>query len=448
MFRKLVSNLPFNPSLIGELSFYAQRVKRESSVRGAGLIVISLAIALQTFAVISPPEPSLARSESDMIVGGFSSRDDAKRNCTSNTRDYQTILSYYGIACSDIDQMSTVYIKSTDENKRLYTMGHLAYGKPGETPVHVPDAGTLYLRPLWSWDTNGPITFKALKGVSKTTGETFYLLFGCGNVTFIGIPEPYKEEPVDACPAISGIQQRNDECDLCPNMVGIQTTAQCDVCPELPGEQSDVSQCKPCAQSQTRDDLTACIEYAKTVSNDTQGITDANGTTAKAGDILTYTLTTSNKGKIDITDYTVNENVSDVLDYASIVDLHGGERNEDSIVSWPTQTIKAGESIVSTFTVRVKDPIPDTPVSSSDPGHFDLTMTNVYGNAVSVKLPPSVVKITEVVTTTQLPKTGPGTSLAVSFMATTVVAYLLARSRLTSRELHIIKQDFARTGGT
>lgn len=489
MFKKLLSNLPFNPSLIGELSFYAHRVKKEAIVRQAGLIVLCIAIALQSLAIISPPQSSLARSNSDMIVGGFSSQTDALRNCTDNVRDYKTILGYYGIDCSDISRTSTVYIKSTDENKRLYTMGHIAYGKPGETPVEIPDAGTLYLRPLWSWDTNGPITFKALKGTTKD-GTTFYLLYGCGNVTFIGIPKPAKVDvcpsipgiqtsssECDVCPTTPGVQSNANQCDLCPNLPGIQTTAQCDVCPNvsgiqsnvsqcdvcprvdgiqtdkaacdicpnIPGEQSNENECKPCSSSQSKDDLRACLEYHKTVKNDTQGIADANNTTAAAGDTLTYTLTTTNRGKIDIKKYSVNENITDVLDYADIVDLHGGTKNDDNIVTWPQADIKADKSITVSFTVRVKNPIPSTPVSSSDPGHFDLTMTNVYGNTVSVKLPPPTIKVAEVVATT-LPSTGPGTSMVILASIVVFAGYLFARSKLVAKELDIIRTDFVSTG--
>lgn len=409
-------------------------------------MIMSLAVVLQTFAVISPPQPSLARSESDMLVGGFSSKNEAKSHCVNNTREYKTILEYHGFGCSDIDTMTTVTIKSTDENKRLYTVGHLAYGKPGETPIQVPDAGTVYARPLWSWDTNGPLTFQALRGVSQKTGETFYLLYGCGNLTTVGVPDPY-EEPLDVCPTIPGFQTAGTICDICPDTPGTQTTAQCDVCPNLPGVQTSTADCKPCAESQTNDDLTACLEYKKTVENNTQGIRDANGTTARAGDNLTYTLTTTNRGKIDIPDYSVNENISDVLDYATVSSLHGGVINEENIVSWPSTKISAGESITSIFEVRIKDPIPNTPVSASDPGHFDLTMTNVYGNATSVKLPPSIIKTTEIFTTTELPQTGPGASLISTFLLIALMSYFYLRSRLMSRELDIVRHDFTSTGG-
>ena len=67
MFKKLLSNLPFNPSLIGQVSFYAKRMHQETAIRRVGLIFVLLAFFVQFFAVISPPEPSLAASGNDII---------------------------------------------------------------------------------------------------------------------------------------------------------------------------------------------------------------------------------------------------------------------------------------------------------------------------------------------------------------------------------------------
>lgn len=445
MFKKLVSNLPFNPSLIGQVSFYGKRLKAESAFRRSGLIVLSLAVALQVFAVMSPPQPTLARSNNDMVTGGITSKDEGVSYCRNNTRNYKTILAYYGISCDDVAKASTTTIKSTDYNKRLYSMGHLAYGKAGETPVSIPGAGTVYLRYLWSWDTHGASSYKALKGTTST-GQTFFILYDCGNLTFIGLPTPPKR-----CEWNPNLPANDSKCvEPCPVTSKSKlpkTSSSCFVPCKYDSTISETNPaCKPCENSQTRDDLSACLQYSKTAANITQAITDANGTTAKPGDVIEYKLTTSNKGKITIKNYSVNENISDILDYADVVNLNGGTKNEDHIVTWPAKDIGAGESLTRTFTVRIKNPLPHTPVSSSDPGHYDNTMTNVYGNTVTIKLPPSVVKSTEVVAST-LPNTGPGASVIIAFGITTIAAYLFARSRLMAKELDIIRTDFASTGG-
>lgn len=444
MFKKLISNLPFNPSLIGQVSFYAKRLRKESTMRRTGLILLSLALAVQVFAVTSPPQPTLARSNNDLIVGGFTTKDEGVGYCKQNTRNYKTILAYYGISCEDMAKASTTTIKSTDHNKRLYSMGHIAYGKAGETPVNIPGAGTLYLRYLWSWDSHGASSYKALKGTTAS-GQAFYILYDCGNLTFIGLPTPPKrcawnaELPADDVKCI-------EPCPVLSKTSLPKNSAKCFVpCKYDSSISESSSACKPCEESQTKTDLTACLEFSKSASNVTQKITSANGTTAKPGDTIQYTLRTHNKGKTTIKQYSVNENISDILDYADIVSLNGGTKNDDHIVTWPAKDIGAGESLIQTFTVRIKNPLPNTPVSSSDPGHYDNTMTNVYGNTITIKLPPSVIKTTEVVTTT-LPNTGPGASLAIAFSITALAAYLFARTRLMTKELDIVRSDFASTG--
>jgi hypothetical protein len=60
MFRKIVSNLPFSPALVGQLSFYAKRLRKEETTRRMGLIFTALALVVQSLAVFSPPEAANA----------------------------------------------------------------------------------------------------------------------------------------------------------------------------------------------------------------------------------------------------------------------------------------------------------------------------------------------------------------------------------------------------
>lgn len=54
MFKKIVSNLPFSPSLVGELSSYAKRLKKEEISRRLGLVFISFTIIIQSLMYIQP----------------------------------------------------------------------------------------------------------------------------------------------------------------------------------------------------------------------------------------------------------------------------------------------------------------------------------------------------------------------------------------------------------
>ena len=70
MFRKLVSNLAFSPALVGQLGFYAKRLRKEESVRRLGLIFTAFALVVQFFAVFQALEPATAADATDMVYGG------------------------------------------------------------------------------------------------------------------------------------------------------------------------------------------------------------------------------------------------------------------------------------------------------------------------------------------------------------------------------------------
>ena len=198
MFEKLLAVLPYNPSIVQQLSFYGKRVKRESVVRRAGLVFLLLAFFVQFFAFVSPPQPTVADSTNDLINGGITSVADATAKCLADTQDYRKILNNYAISCTELSHASTVSLSSISSNKQLYSMGRLSYGQKnpstgkvtGETPVTIPGiAKPLYFRYLWSFDSGPSSTYKALQGTSKT-GRTFYVLFNCANLVFIGLPQP------------------------------------------------------------------------------------------------------------------------------------------------------------------------------------------------------------------------------------------------------------------
>ncbi len=385
MFNKLVSNLPFNPSLIDQVSFYGTRLKRDAYVRRVGLIMLSLTIALQLFAVFSPARPTLAHSANDLLEGGVNSADEAATKCRKNEQGYGDVLAAFAITCDNVATAKKTKLGSKDYNDQLYSVGRLTYGKSDEKTVQVK--GSSYcMRHLSSWDTSSATTHDAVSGTGKD-GQKFFLTLSNGNVGFVGTP---KVVSTDSVPANA---------------------------PSL----------------------------TKSVSNDTKNLKDANGSTAAAGDSLTYTLAAKNNGEATITGFVVQENISDVLDYADIVTLGGGTKDKTNILSWAPSSIKPGETLSRSFTVRVKTPIPATPVSASDPHHFDLIMSNVYGTSVTIKLPAPTIKVIESTTKT-LPSTGPGSSLLISFAMLSVVGYFFARSRLLARELAIIKVDHSSSG--
>ncbi len=596
MLNKLLSNLPFNPSLLHQVAFYQKRLKEEATLRRIGLILLVLTMFLQMLAVVAPPRPTMAQSNNDILRGGVSSKDQMVAHCRSNTQDFSTILlNQFGITCDQLTTGAVVTVKSTNHNGQLYSMGRTPQGPVGrankatdEREVRVSGLSyPLYLRRLASFDSGASSSYQALS-VKNAFGLDYYILFNCGNIVQIGAPEqppsttptpaptpkppitdcrgfqiiaptsvtaggsftavfvitnnipwgndasyPLRSETptdnttwgkrrtgefralaanattqhsdtftaptaagsydfswrvikenyqnispicgqkiqvtstptvVDVCPNVPGVQTNASECDVCPNMSGVQTNVsqcdvcpnvsgvqtdsnQCDVCPNIAGTQSSEAECKPCDAAQSQLNPALCLILRKQARNVTQDIDDANNTTAAGGDVIVYTLSVKNTGTADVDDFVIEENISDILQYADTQDLNGARRDNDTgIIKWSAADIDAGRTITREFRVKIKNPIPQTPVSVSDPSTFDLTLTNVYGNTVIIKLPGSIVKTTEKVATT-LPNTGPGTSLFIGFMFTVIVGYFFSRSRLLARELAIVKHDYAATGG-
>ncbi len=543
MFKKLISNLPFNPSLINQVSFYAKRLHKEEKLRRLGVIMIVLSLFIQMFAIISPPEPTLAASDNDILRGGFTSRDQAVAKCRANEQGFATILSYYGVDCNLLSIAETHKIKSTDNGNTLDSMGRISQGPivtrtgkaTDEYPVRIGNQ-TFYMRNLSAWDSGTSSTYDML-AVPNPSGRTVMIMFSCGNIVTSGVfppptsppPPPVSPPPVTPGNAIcssfvatplsersfrfnaatsgndytvksyefdfgngknktittsskststshtydaastyvasvkinvdvkgaSGPVSRTLLCqvsvttttrDECPLVAGVQANkSECDVCPAIPGEQSTTAECKPCDNSQNDQDVTACLVLTKTAKNDTQKIENADGTTASADDSITYTLRTKNIGKALVKGYVVEENISDLLDYATVTSYGGGKLEANNVIRWPATDISPGATITKQLAVKIKNPIPQTPISASDPAKFDLVMNNVYGNAVNIKLPSNIVKTTETITGS-LPKTGPGTTLVISMVATMIVSYFFARTRLLAKEMDMVQTEYVTSG--
>lgn len=534
MFKKLLSNLPFNPSLINQVSFYTQRMRSESAIRRTGLVFLLMAMGVQLFATISPAKASLSGSSNDIVWGGFTSQSDAVSKCRNNTQNFGTILSYYLVDCNRLANTtitSKTTVRSTDYGGALDSLGRNP--QPVKNPkngklsqqydVKIPGLTTLYMKNLWYWDTYSYSTYSVLK-TTNSRGDTIMILLDCGNIitTIPFVPTPPPPPPPPPPPVVlpksiscsnlvmnigSGTNLKlgqkvtvrgqaagqnipsGQKVDMYYDFVNANTnkvvasfksigvpfsgsTANDSNTYDFSSNTADkylirltvkydsgktasgsaTGNCikqiivdRPCEDATTSEDLELCLVLHKSAKNTTQNITNANGTTVKADDIVQYSLSVTNSGKVTVPKFVIKENMNDILEYAGITDFHGGQLDKDNYLFWPALDIKPGQTVQKLITVRIKNPVPQTPASSSDPDSFDLVMTNVYGDSVSINLPPSIVKRVEVTTT--LPNTGPGESLAVGFVLTVAVGYFFARSRLFATELDIVRQEFVSSGG-
>ncbi|HET6622760.1 MAG TPA: hypothetical protein VFG56_02385, partial [Candidatus Saccharimonadales bacterium] len=206
MFRKLVENVPFSPALVGQLGFYAHRLKKEEATRRLGLVFTALALVVQSLAVFAPPESANAANPSDFIYGGVTSVHQVLEAYDRSARgngDLKDIMDYVGITRAELARMKSGSINSKghgtgDRAWQTWGREHRFSAAKGEVKHIVPlDHGgnsTVYSKPLWLYD-HLPYTIKhgstypAFVGHSKKLGD-FAIMKGCGNLVSTKTPKP------------------------------------------------------------------------------------------------------------------------------------------------------------------------------------------------------------------------------------------------------------------
>lgn len=196
MFRKLVSNLPFNPSLMSQVSFYAKRVKEEDSVRRMGFGLIALAMFIQMFAVMAPPEKSLAAS-ANHIINGLRTKTDILNAWDRPGSDIPAIYGKFGLTRADIEGLPmnpNTTLRSTGTGPDYWTIGRTSITtrtdinylyRLSEVALQA-DSTTIYMRQLAAWNiVNASNSYQAFTG-TKADGTQFWILVDCGNYTQVG----------------------------------------------------------------------------------------------------------------------------------------------------------------------------------------------------------------------------------------------------------------------
>lgn len=568
MFRKLVSNLAFSPALVGQLGFYAKRLRKEEATRRIGLIFTALALVVQSFAVFTPPEAANASSPSNFIRGGVDSLPEYLRHYDANTNNIKDLYNALGITRAELAATK----KQNLNSKGLMSWGltshfSAAQGERSYT-VRTSSGGTrtFYTRPLSLWDTGNNVRtgswYNIYVGYSQKVGW-FGLMMVCGNlVTKTYPPQPKCPDgytgtypnctpPPKMCtiPGKEHLRADDPNCKVTPKCtfpgkthlpandpnckydpvakcdllkitkivdtyqftatastqygatvtgyvytvkkdgkvvhtksvkstkltdvysyeqksqgtytveltvktsLGDKTGTDCvktfsipapQMCPQNPKLTKDSPECQPCPGDTTlwiKDEkCAASVVNTKNANNSTQGI-DAVKTTAKSGDKIVYTLNIQNAGKAEA-DVTVSENLTDVTEYAQVIDLGGGTYNaETKTLSWPSFKLAPGKSQTRMFTVQVAETIPAMGTGVSDRTSYDCRMDNAFGNMVSINVDCPIQKQVVEQTVAELPHTGPRENMIFAGVVLAVVAYFYARSRQMKKEVRLIRRD-------
>jgi uncharacterized repeat protein (TIGR01451 family) len=432
MFRDIVSNLSLSPAASSQLAFYWRRLKREQLTRQLSAFMAVGLIVIQVATMVAPPTAANAASSNDIIYGGFSSRAqllqiyDADHDSIGHG-GYHQLFAHFGIDRNDL--AGSVHQNVSSSNHSIKSIGRNPHSALDQ-PFTAGGGLTYYLRPLYTWGDN--ISYPMLVGHRHGDNAWFAVMEGCGNIAIADTSTP---------PTVVGSTPQPTTPYPTPTPTPTPTpapapTAPTPVTPTKPIE----TPIKPPAPVQPTQTPTITLSKSGLLTPAAGGpIRNANGATAQPGDIIEYTLTTTNSGKGAAKDYVVSDNINDILEYADLIDPRGGVLFNNSI-TWPKTTIKPGSSFLTTFQVRVKNPLPTTPTSVSDPQSYDFKMDDVYGNLVSVNLAvPAQAQVA--VASKQLPQTGAGTDTLIVFTFAAAIAYFYFRNRQLVLEIDLLRGD-------
>ncbi|MES2876719.1 MAG: hypothetical protein V4678_04605 [Patescibacteria group bacterium] len=183
MFRRIVSNLAFSPALVGQLGFYARRLRREEATRRLGLVFTALALVVQSLAVFSPPEAANAASGADFIPGGVPSKQAFLNHYDNNTNRIKGLFDSLGITRAEVNGADRSTIgKAGVEGKYNWSRTSLYSAAQGERSYTFNNGAgdvTFFYRPLSLTSNNPP--YDVLVGNSVKFGW-FAIKMDCGNL--------------------------------------------------------------------------------------------------------------------------------------------------------------------------------------------------------------------------------------------------------------------------
>jgi hypothetical protein len=385
MFKKLVSNLPFNPSLISHLRDYDLRLKRDLKLRITGVIILLLVLVIQIVAILLPPRNSTAYSPNNLITNSSNSINQLLNDCLINQNNYQNILSFYNINCNQIDSGKSTKLILNSSSNALYSLNRLSYDPQNETSITI-SGQKFYIRSILF---GNKLQSKSLPVLElNLNSQTYYINLGSGSI--IGSKD---------------------------TLINNQKT-------------------QFCANPQT----SSCLSYSLAVRVINSSNIDANDTTVSAGSSLVYTLSATNESSHKIANQTIDINLQNALAYSNITDTYGGV-NQSGVVSYKLSSVLPGQTQTEIITTQVKSPIPSSSISINDPNYLAQKMITSFGNSVVIFVPKTINKFYEISINNYLPSTSSKDSLIILVVILLITIYLLLRTMVIRQEIKIIRHN-------
>jgi uncharacterized repeat protein (TIGR01451 family) len=207
MFRKLVSNLAFSPALVGQLGFYARRLRKEEATRRAGLIVLALSLIVQSFAVFSPPESANAANADNIIYSGIRDKADLlavydRGSDSAGRKDIREIYAQFGISRDDLANTTVGTYHTGDFNGQIKSVGRSDAGVSYRYPVKVANSDTTVYTGGFTETYGKSWPMPALIGKRAVDGAWFAITLNCGNPVYV-VPPPPVKQPAAVCTSLT-----------------------------------------------------------------------------------------------------------------------------------------------------------------------------------------------------------------------------------------------------
>lgn len=404
MFRKIISNLSFSPSLVGELGFYAKQLKHEERIRLFGLVFTALALIIHSIAALSPPESANNAHANDMLYGGIASQADLLAKYDRNEQNIRDIMSSLGITRSELQQ--------TSETSR--------------TPSGLRFVGSK-LRILSHSKSEHIVTY------TKSSGEYEDVYFTADSV----LPSSVHTQNTAYRSVLTGISslQGAFAIDTASGNILLKNP------PILSVNQTCTSEGRPDATNTTELSTTCrdALTYNSAAFNDTQRVA-ATTATAQSSDRITYTLKVRNTDSKPTEAY-FTSHLTDILEYSDLTDTKNGIFDQTTkSISWAAVTVMPGETASRSFSLRIKSAIPATAQGASNPLSYDCTMTHGYGDVTNIGVQCPPVKTVESLAA-HLPVITTSVNLALGGGLALLVLYFYLRARQQREELRLIRKD-------
>lgn len=382
VFRKLVSNLPYSPALIEDIGFYANRLRDEEVTRRTTVIFVVLALIVQSLAVFSPPESANASSEQDIIRGGVSDLNDFLVRYDHNADDLKDIYSTVGVSRDEISSAKRGTIKATNDTYIMSRYGQLGASSDEVSVSYqrsVGGTGTRFFSPI-SAISSPNANFNGWIGNSATLGW-FGIVQSNGSLVTRGLPASL--DPTNATASNKTISAVN------------------------------LSEDAPLSHKSTVGPL----------------------------DRISYSLKQSNPRSISTT-AKFEVRISDILEYASLIDSGGASYDEKTkTLTWPQVQLAPNQSQERTFIVQIFSAIPATAAGKSNPMSFDCKIAVSFGNQLSTPVDCPPIKSAEGLFMI-LPPTDIGTNVTFGLALLTIVTFFYIRTRQMKKEIRVIRHNF------